>query len=70
MWLVEVLAYSRPVKPRLPEWSTLVGRDCRDTLLSLVEPYYAGNNDKWQEITPMPMGVFRPMATRRGLWVP
>ena len=24
------------------EWSTLIGRDCRDTVLSLVEPYYAG----------------------------
>ena len=24
------------------EWSTLIGPDCRDTVLSLVEPYYAG----------------------------
>ena len=25
-----------------PEWSTLIGRDPRVTVLSLVEPYYAG----------------------------
>ena len=24
-----------------PEWSTLIGPDCRDSVLSLVEPYYA-----------------------------
>ena len=24
------------------EWSTLIGRDCRDPVLSLVEPYYLG----------------------------
>ena len=24
------------------EWATLIGRDCRDTVLSLVKPYYAG----------------------------
>ena len=24
------------------EWSTLIGPDYRDTVLSLVEPYYAG----------------------------
>ena len=28
----------------VPEWSTLIGPDPRDTVLSLVEPYSAGAN--------------------------
>ena len=33
---------SPPPEREKSEWSTLIDRDCRDTLLSLVEPYYAG----------------------------
>ena len=49
---------SRPTSYRKPEWSTLIGRDCPDTVPSLVELYHAcakfyavTRQDKWLPCT-------------------